>query len=63
MAMTVKPGCAASIAQLNFTQWRLDKGELMLVPARGNPWRFEEIEGAGWRRVPEGASPIMLVRQ
>ena len=37
---------------LNFTQWRLDRDELMLVPARGAPWRFEEIEGASWRRVP-----------
>jgi hypothetical protein len=63
MAMTVKPGCAASIAQLNFTHWRLDKGELMLVTARGTPWRFEEIEGTGWRRVPESANPIILVRQ
>jgi Protease inhibitor Inh len=63
MALAVKPGCAGSIAQLNFTQWRLDKGELMLVPARGTPWRFEEVEGAGWRRIPEGANPIMLVRQ
>lgn len=63
MALTVKPGCAASIAQLNFTQWRLDDGELVLVPARGTPWRFEEIEGTGWRRIPESANPIMLVRQ
>jgi len=63
MALTVKPGCAASIAQLNFTQWRFDGGELVLVPARGTAWRFEEIEGAGWRRIPESANPIMLVRQ
>jgi hypothetical protein len=63
MALTVKPGCAASIAQLNFTQWHLDKGELVLVPARGTPWHFGEIEGSGWRRIPEGANPLMLVRQ
>jgi len=63
MAMTVKPGCAPSIAQLNFAQWRLDKGELVLVPGRGAPWRFEEVEGAGWRRIPDGANPMMLIRQ
>jgi hypothetical protein len=63
MAMTAKPGCAPSIAQLNFSQWRLDKGELVLVPGRGAPWRFEEVEGTGWRRIPEGANPMMLVRQ
>lgn len=63
LALTVKPGCAASVAQLNFTQWRLDRDELMLVPARGNPWRFEEIDGTTWRRLPETADPITLVRQ
>jgi hypothetical protein len=63
MAMTVKPGCAPSIAQLNFSQWRLDNGELVLVPGRGAPWRFDEVEGSGWRRIPDGANPMMLVRQ
>lgn len=62
-ALTVAPGCDAAIARLNFTQWRLDRDELMLVPARGNPWRFEEIEGGNWRRVPETANPYMLVKQ
>ena len=33
------------------------------VPARGNPWRFEEVEGGNWRRIPESAPEIMLVRQ
>jgi hypothetical protein len=36
---------------------------LMLVPSRGNPWRFEEIDSATWRRVPESADQITLVRQ
>jgi hypothetical protein len=62
-ALTVKPGCDAAIARLNFTQWRLDSDELMLVPARGNPWRFEEIEGGNWGRVPEGVDQIKLMRQ
>jgi hypothetical protein len=63
LALTVKPGCDATIARLNFTQWRLDRDELMLVPARGNPWRFEEVEAGNWRRVPESATPIFLVKQ
>ncbi len=62
-ALTVKPGCAASIAQLNFTQWQLDNGQLVLVPARGTPWRFEEIDTTTWRRIPDSANPLMLVRQ
>lgn len=62
-ALTVQPGCDAAFARLNVTQWQLDRGELLLVPARGNPWRFEEADGGNWRRVPESTDPIMLVRQ
>ncbi len=63
LALTVKPGCDPAIARLNFTQWRLDRDELMLVPARGNPWRFEEVEAGNWRRVPESAGPMFLIKQ
>jgi hypothetical protein len=62
-AVTVKPGCDPALARLNFAQWRIDRDELMLVPARGNPWRFEEVDNATWRRVPESADQITLVRQ
>lgn len=62
-AVVVKPGCDPALARLNFAQWRIDRDELMLVPARANPWRFEEVDGTTWRRVPESADHIMLVRQ
>jgi hypothetical protein len=62
-ALTVKPGCDAAVARQNFAQWRLDRGELVLVPARGNPWRFEEIENGTWRRLPESVDALTLVRQ
>jgi hypothetical protein len=63
LALTVKPGCDPSVARLNLTLWRIDRDELMLVPARGNPWRFEEVDANTWRRIPETADAIMLVRQ
>ena len=62
-AVEVKPGCESGIARLNFTQWRIDRDQLMLVPTRGNPWRFEEIDNTVWRRVPETADQTTLVRQ
>ena len=61
--VVVKPGCDVPISRLNFTQWRVDSDQLMLVPSRGNPWRFEEIDPTTWRRVPESADQITLVRQ
>jgi len=62
-ALTVNPGCDAAIAKLNFSQWQIDGDELMLMPARGAPWRFEEIEGGNWQRLPQTADQIRLMRQ
>jgi hypothetical protein len=62
-ALTFKPGCDPAIARLNFTQWRLDRGVLVFSPARGAPWRFEEIENDTWRRLPESADQITMVRE
>jgi hypothetical protein len=62
-AVTVKPGCEQAIARLNFAQWRIDRDQIMLVPSRGNAWRFEEVDNTTWRRVPESADQITLVRQ
>ena len=62
-AVAVKPGCDAGLARLNFSQWRIDRDQIMLVPSRGNPWRFEEVDNTTWRRVPESADQITLVRQ
>jgi Protease inhibitor Inh len=63
LALSVKPGCDPTIARLNFAQWRLDRGELMLVSPRGNPWRFEEVDNVTWRRLPESDDQITLVKQ
>jgi hypothetical protein len=63
LPLTVKPGCDPAIAKLAFTQWRLDRGVLIFSAARGTPWRFEEIENDTWRRLPESADQITMVRQ
>jgi len=63
LALTVKPGCDATIVRVGFTQWRMDRGELVLVSPRGISWRFEEVDATTWRRLPESADPITLVRQ
>ena len=61
--LTVKAGCAESIARLGFAQWRLDRGELVLVPLHGAVWRFETVDNTTWRRLSESADQITLVRQ
>jgi hypothetical protein len=62
-ALRLKPGCDATIARLNFTRWRLDRDELLLAVARGDPWRFEEVDDTTWRRLPESTGHFTLTRQ
>lgn len=63
MTLTVKPGCDPSVARMGLSVWRIDRDELMLVPARGAPLRFEEAESNTWRRVPETAPAMTLTRE
>ncbi len=62
LSVTAQPGCAPDIAKLDFTQWRMDNGDLVLVPASGEPWRFEDVDG-NWRLLSDRGDQIALVRQ
>ena len=63
LALKVKPGCDALVTRFDPTSWRMDNSDLVLLTARGQSWRFEENEPNTWQRVPEGADPILMVRQ
>jgi hypothetical protein len=59
----LKPRCEAMVANFNPKEWRLDRGELLLMSASGETWHFEADDNAQWRRVPDAADPLILVRQ
>lgn len=61
--LVVKSGCDAAIARLNFVQWRLESDQLLLVPRTGAPWRFEDARDGTFRRLPDSAEQITLMRQ
>jgi Protease inhibitor Inh len=63
LALKIKPGCDAMIVRFGPTSWRMDNGELILQPTKGQAWRFEENDANTWQRLPESADPILLVRQ
>jgi hypothetical protein len=63
LALKIKPGCDTTIIRFGPTSWRMDNGELVLQPAKGQSWRFEENDANTWQRLPESADPILLVRQ
>jgi hypothetical protein len=63
-ALTVQPGCDPAIAKLGFGQWRLDGGQLVLLPsAGGEGWSLEEIDDRTWRLLPDKPNQLTLVRQ
>lgn len=59
----VKPRCDPSFANFGPTLWRIERGELLLISAKRETWRFEADDNAQWRRVPDSADPLLLVRQ
>jgi hypothetical protein len=60
--LMAKPGCNAAVTQLKFAQWRMDRGELLLIPAKDEPWRFTEGDDGNWHRLPERPNGMMLVK-
>jgi len=62
-AVFLKPRCDPIVTDFGPVAWRLERGELQLISAKGEVWRFEADDNAQWRRVPDTADPFILVRQ
>lgn len=62
-AVYLKPRCDPAVAAFAPVLWRIERGELLLQSAKGNIWRFEADDNAQWRRVPDSADPMILMRQ
>jgi len=61
-ALTLKPGCDNQVAAFGLKGWRMDRGLLLLLSDRNDPWRFEEGDPGVWHRIPEGRQPLLLIR-
>ncbi len=59
----LKPRCDPLVANFKPTQWRLERGELLMMSASGETWHFEADDNAQWRRMPDMADPLILLRQ
>jgi Protease inhibitor Inh len=59
----LKPKCDPAITAFAPTQWRLDHGQILLIADSGEIWTFEADDNAQWRRVPDSADPLILLRQ
>jgi len=59
----LKPKCDSAVAAFAPTQWRLERGQIMLMSEKGVTWRFEADDNAQWRLVPDTADPLIMLRQ
>jgi hypothetical protein len=59
----LKPKCDPAISAFAPTQWRLDHGQIVLMSESGEIWQFEADDNAQWRKVPDSADPLILLRQ
>jgi Protease inhibitor Inh len=59
----LKPKCDPAVTAFAPTQWRLDRGQMLLMSANGATWQFEADDNAQWRRVPDSADPLIMLRQ
>jgi hypothetical protein len=62
-AVYLKPRCDPTVAAFAPKAWRLERGELLLMSASGEVWRFEADDNAQWRLVPDTADPLIMLRQ
>lgn len=62
-ALKLNPGCNAAALRFTPVSWRMDRGGLTLISARGDTWLFEADDAVNWHSIPQTADPILLVRK
>ena len=58
----LKPKCDPAVAAFAPTQWRLEHGQMLLMSQGGETWQFEADDNAQWRKVPDSADPLIMLR-
>lgn len=58
----LKPRCDPAVASFGPVQWRLERGQIILQSKTGDTWQFEADDNAQWRRVPDSADGLVMLR-
>src|SRR5262249_36408149 len=58
----LKPKCDPVISAFGPVQWRLERGQIILMSKTGEAWQFEADDNAQWRRVPDSANGLVMLR-
>ena len=62
MAFGTFLGLPELVSRSQFLVPRLDRGQMILMSASGQTWQFEADDNAQWRRVPDTADPLIMMR-
>jgi protease inhibitor Inh len=60
--LILKSGCDALITRFGPVAWRFDRGQFVMLDAKGQSWRFEENEENTWSRIPAMRPPLTMTR-
>jgi hypothetical protein len=61
-ALVLKPGCDPLVARFAPVAWKLDRGQFVMLSAKGESMRFEENEPNVWSRIPAMRPPLLMVK-
>ncbi len=61
-SLTVQPGCDPLDTRYAPVAWRFDRGQFVMLDAKGQSWRFEETEENNWSRIPAMRPPLTMAR-
>ena len=62
MTQNIRFNIGFAIAAFAPTQWRLEHGQMLLMSQGGETWQFEADDNAQWRKVPDSADPLIMLR-
>lgn len=60
--LSVKAGCDQAITRFGPVSWLLDRGDIILISAKGERLRFGRQQEGGWAKIPDTPRPLLLAR-
>ena len=56
------PAATPLVTRFAPVAWRFDRGQFVMLDAKGQSWRFEENDESAWSRIPAMRPPLTMVR-
>ena len=60
--LTLKQDCDPTITRFAPVSWFLDRGDIILLSAKGERLRFGRRQEGGWAKIPDTPRPLLMTR-